>query len=92
MLPPFSILVPAGYMTYFEQGSPTTAEFAFPTEVRIDSKVNENWFRASSVKGFPQGRGILFYGPDIGTKLRIVQRMESTQEVVGKILLGQSTS
>jgi len=87
MQPPFSVLVPAGYKTYFEQGSPAVAEFAFPTEVRIDFKVNEQWFGASSVKGFPEGRSVLFYGPDVGVKLRLVQRMESTLDVVRKILV-----
>lgn len=70
---PLNIIVPRGYKTYFETGTPQTAEFSVDTHVTLDFRVNDKWFGATKVSGFPSGRAILFYMPDIGTKLKIVE-------------------
>lgn len=80
MQPPFSIIVPRGYLTWFQQGQPQTAEFAFDTEVKIDFVQNDSWYGATQVKGFPPGRAVLFYAADIGKRLRLMTR-ESVNEV-----------
>ena len=56
----FTIMVPAGYMTWFAQGEPQVAKFEFQTQVQITSQWTGHWVAATKVDGFPPERMILF--------------------------------
>jgi hypothetical protein len=84
---PLTILVPKGYKTYFQHGSPPVAEFSFDTKVTVDFRVNEYWVGAKRVPGFASDRPVLFSVVDIGTKLKL---LESSEKIYLRNLLEKS--